>query len=50
MQHGRIAVGALAALLSVGGVAAAQTRVAPPGAVESAPLAPPPGAAVPAQP
>ncbi|MCZ8043520.1 MAG: GyrI-like domain-containing protein [Beijerinckiaceae bacterium] len=50
MQHGRIAVGALAALLSVGGIAAAQTRVAPPGAVESAPLAPPPGAAVPVQP
>lgn len=50
MQHFRIAVGAFAALLSVGGVAVAQTRVAPPGAVESAPLAPPPGAAVPVQP
>lgn len=50
MQHFRIAVGAFAALLSVGGIAAAQTRVAPPSAVESAPLAPPPGAAAPTQP
>ncbi|WP_108048175.1 GyrI-like domain-containing protein [Bosea sp. 124] len=40
---------AVAALLGVSVVATAQTRVAPPTAVESAPLAPPPGAAVPVQ-
>lgn len=51
MRHSRIAVMAVAALLGVSAVAVAvaQTRVAPPIAVESAPLAPPPGAAVPAQ-
>ncbi|HEV7260694.1 MAG TPA: GyrI-like domain-containing protein [Bosea sp. (in: a-proteobacteria)] len=49
MRHSRIAVVALSALLCVPMAAFAQTRVAPPTAVESAPLAPPPGAAVPAQ-
>ncbi|PTM42019.1 GyrI-like small molecule binding protein [Bosea sp. 124] len=49
MRHSRIAVVAVAALLGVSVVATAQTRVAPPTAVESAPLAPPPGAAVPVQ-
>ena len=48
MRHSRMAVVALAALVAVP-VAIAQTRIAPPIAVESAPLAPPPGAAVPAQ-
>jgi effector-binding domain-containing protein len=49
MRHSRIAVVALSALTCVPLVAVAQTRIAPPTAVESAPLAPPPGAAVPVQ-
>lgn len=49
MRHSGIAVMAVAALLGASAVAVAQTRVAPPTAVESAPLAPPPGSAVPAQ-
>lgn len=49
MRHSRIAVVALSALICAPLAALAQTRVAPPTAVESAPLAPPPGAAVPAQ-
>ncbi|POR56773.1 effector-binding domain-containing protein [Bosea psychrotolerans] len=49
MRHSRIGVLALAALLGASMPAFAQTRVAPPTAVDSAPLAPPPGAAAPAQ-
>ncbi len=49
MRHSRIAVAALGALMWVPAAGFAQTRVAPPTAVESAPLAPPPGAAVPVQ-
>lgn len=49
MRHFPIAGAALAALLGTALAAMAQTRVAPPTAVESAPLAPPPGAAVPVQ-
>lgn len=49
MRHSRIAVMALSALMCAPLAAFAQTRVAPPSAVESAPLAPPPGAAAPAQ-
>ncbi|SFI33727.1 effector-binding domain-containing protein [Bosea sp. OK403] len=49
MRHSRIGVLALAALLGAAMPAFAQTRVAPPTAVDSAPLAPPPGAAAPAQ-
>ena len=45
MRYSRICVLALAGLASLpNGMAFAQTRVAPPTAVESAPLAPPPGA------
>ena len=49
MRHSGIVVAAVAALLGASVVAIAQTRVAPPTAVESAPLAPPPGSAVPVQ-
>lgn len=49
MPHYRVAVAALVAALVGAGLAGAQTRVAPPMAVESAPLAPPPGATVPVQ-
>ncbi|CAM5222563.1 Effector-binding domain-containing protein OS=Bosea thiooxidans OX=53254 GN=SAMN05660750_00418 PE=4 SV=1 [Bosea thiooxidans] len=46
MRYSRICVLALAGLVSASsGMAVAQGRVAPPTAVESAPLAPPPGAA-----
>ena len=45
-RYSRICVLAFAGLTSISsGMALAQARVAPPGAVESAPLAPPPGAA-----
>lgn len=45
MRYSRICVLTLAGLVSLpNGMALAQTRVAPPTAVESAPLAPPPGA------
>lgn len=49
MQHYRIAVLAGAVLTGASVVALAQSRVAPPVHVESAPLAAPPGPAVPAQ-
>jgi effector-binding domain-containing protein len=49
MRHFRFGILAVAGLLGALSVAFAQTRVAPPSAVESAPLAPPPGAAVPVQ-
>lgn len=49
MRHSRLGVLAFAALFGVLSPAVAQTRVAPPTAVESAPLAPPPGAPAPAQ-
>lgn len=50
MRYSRIGVLALAALLGASPAIMAQTRVAPPTAVESAPLAPPPsGAATPVQ-
>lgn len=49
MRRSKLALAALAVLSGVSAVAVAQTRVAPPSAVESAPLAPPPGAAAPAQ-
>lgn len=48
MRHFRMAVIAATAVLSAP-LVMAQTRVAPPSAVESVPLAPPPGLAVPAQ-
>jgi effector-binding domain-containing protein len=44
MRHSRIGVLAVIAMLGAVSLVAAQTRIAPPGAVESAPLAPPPGA------
>lgn len=49
MRHFRIGLLASAALLGAAPAIMAQSRVAPPTAVESAPLAPPPGMAVPAQ-
>ena len=49
MRHSRIAVVALSALMWAPLAAFSQTRVAPPTAVESAPLAPPPGSALPVQ-
>jgi effector-binding domain-containing protein len=49
MRHFRFGILAVASLLGALPVALAQTRVAPPSAVESAPLAPPPGATVPVQ-
>jgi len=49
MRHYRIAVLAVTVLSGASVVALAQSRIAPPVAVESAPLAPPPGVAVPAQ-
>lgn len=44
MRQFRLGLLAVSAALAIGGFAGAQTRVAPPTAVESAPLAPPPGA------
>jgi effector-binding domain-containing protein len=49
MRYFRFGAFAGLVLLSAASPLAAQTRVAPPSAVESQPLAPPPGAAVPAQ-
>ncbi len=49
MRPNRIVALAFGALLWAPATGLAQTRVAPPVAVESAPLAPPPGAAVPVQ-
>ncbi len=49
MRPYRIVALAFGALLWAPAMGLAQTRVAPPAAVESAPLAPPPGAAVPVQ-
>ncbi|TCR69811.1 GyrI-like domain-containing protein [Bosea sp. BK604] len=44
MRRSKLAVAALAILCGASAMALAQTRVAPPTAVEAAPLAPPPGA------
>lgn len=44
MRRSKLALAALVVLSGVSAVAVAQTRVAPPTAVEAAPLAPPPGA------
>lgn len=44
MRRSKLAVAALAILCGASALALAQTRVAPPTAVEAAPLAPPPGA------
>jgi effector-binding domain-containing protein len=49
MRQYRFGVLAVAALLGSASLAMGQARVAPPGAVESTPLAPPPGAPTPVQ-